>query len=99
MKALLAKLNRSETGVILIVLAIWMMIIIPPFNDVDANEKAELIKTNMRIAQIAAEAYKKDLGKYPEKVNNGYLSYFPGGGADGTTPAPEGPINPFTKKP
>lgn len=99
MKALLAKLNRSETGVILIVLAIWMMIIVPPLNDIDANEKAEVIKANMRIAQIAAEAYKKDLGKYPEKVDSAYLSYFPGGGADGATPAPEGPINPFTKKP
>lgn len=95
----LAKLNRSEIGVILIVIAIWMMIIIPPINDMDTNEKADAIKANMRIAQIAAEQYNRDMGKYPEKVDNAYLSYFPGGGADGATPAPKGPINPFTKQP
>lgn len=99
MNQLLAKLNRSETAVIMIVIAIWMMIIIPPLHDMDTNEKAELIKANMRIAQIAAEQYNHDFGKYPEKVNNAFLSYFPGGGLDGVTPAAKGPVNPFTKQP
>lgn len=99
MNQLLAKLNRSETAVIMIVIAIWVMIIVPPLNDIDTNEKAELIKANMRIAQVAAEQYNQDFGKYPVKVDDAYLSYFPGGGLDGITPAPKGPINPFTKQP
>lgn len=66
----------------------------------DAAREAA-VRVNMRMAQIAAQAYFNDAGgKYPPASDDpAYLSYFPGGSADQKGSASGNlPINPYTRQ-
>lgn len=63
----------------------------------DTNEAQ--LRTNQHFAQVAVESYAADHGnKYPVAIDDAVKSYFPGGMADGTTPAGQGPLNPYSKQ-
>lgn len=54
---------------------------------------------NMRTVREAVDAYAKaHNGSYPTSIDDDFKSYFPGGGADGKTPAKEGIENPYNCK-
>lgn len=54
---------------------------------------------NMRTVRQAVEDYSKAHGgSYPTSIDDDFKSYFPGGGADGATPAKDGIENPYNCK-
>jgi type II secretory pathway pseudopilin PulG len=65
-------------------------------------EREAHVRVNMRVAEIAAKSYFKDVGgSYPPASDDpAFMSYFPGGSCDltGTRPG-RVPINPFTGRP
>lgn len=89
-----------ELLVVVIIIGILAAIALPNFIGAQDKAREASVKANMRTAQIAAEAYATDNGGTypPNSSDNGYLSYYPGGGSDGKTPATSGPVNPFTNK-
>lgn len=62
-------------------------------------ERDVILEQNMTTVQWAAEHYSSDHGleKFPQILDDDYLSYFPGG-MEQQIPAPTGPIDPFTGK-
>ena len=69
------------------------------FSAAQDKARAAAVKANMRTVQIAAESYSTDNGgAYPKAIDDQFKSYFPGGGSDGKTPAPDGLSNPFDNK-
>jgi prepilin-type N-terminal cleavage/methylation domain-containing protein len=87
-----------ELLVVVIIIGILAAIALPNFIGAQNKAREASVKSNMRTAQTAAEAYATDTaGSYPSAVNTAYESYFPGGGSDQTTVPPGGgPVNPFT---
>lgn len=66
-----------------------------------AEEKAneQITKTSMHIAQVAIESFAADHNNiYPAEIDDAVKSYYPGGAADGVTPANQGPLNPYNKQ-
>ncbi len=97
------KLARSAKGftliellVVVIIIGILAAIALPNFIGAQDKAREASVKANMRTAQIAAESYATDNGgTYPAgPTDDGYHSYFPGGGSDGKTPG-NYPANPF----
>jgi len=89
-----------ELLVVVIIIGILAAIALPNFIGAQDKAREASVKANMRTAQIAAESFATDNGgTYPATATDtGYLSYYPGGAADGKTAAQNGPVNPFTNK-
>ena len=83
-----------------IIIGILAAIALPNFIGAQDKAREASVKANMRTAQIAAESFATDNGgSYPANAtDNGYKSYYPGGGSDGATAAQNGPVNPFTNQ-
>ncbi len=76
------------------------MMAVPNFIAMSVRAKRAGVIHNMHTTQTAAELAGVDGGgTFPVGVDDQLKSYFPHGGNDGTTPAPEGSINPFTNIP
>lgn len=89
-----------EIAILVVVLIIIAVIALPIFWSAQDKARAASIIKNMRIAQVAAEAYAVDNARmYPGFVDDAYKSYFPGGGGNGLFPAPTGFINPISNAP
>jgi prepilin-type N-terminal cleavage/methylation domain-containing protein len=87
-----------ELLVVVIIIGILAAIALPNFIGAQDKAREASVKSNMRTAQIAAEAYASDAGgTYPPNANDpGYQTYFPGGSSsqsNGT--AGYYPVNPF----
>lgn len=63
-----------------------------------SEEKNALVRQNMVIVQDAAEAYAAaHKGAYPDKIDLGFKTYFPGGDPQNKKPG-KAPVNPFKNK-
>ncbi len=82
----------------LVIIGILAAIALPNFIGAQEKAKEASVRANMRTAQIATEMYGVDHeGVYPEKLDNVYQSYFPGG--DSQSKPGNAPVNPFTGNP
>ncbi len=84
---------------VLILVVVLVAFALPLYLNTRNDERAVLVKANMHIAQMAADAYATDSGGVYPPANDdpGYLSYFPAGSRD-LSGSKRGnlPINPFT---
>lgn len=95
-----AGISLVEIGILVLILIIIAAIALPIFWSAQDKARAASIIKNMRIAQVAAEAFAVDNARmYPTFVDEAYKSYFPGGGANGFLPPPAGFINPISNAP
>jgi prepilin-type N-terminal cleavage/methylation domain-containing protein len=90
-----------ELLVVIILVVVLVAFAIPTYLNLRDDEQVGLVKANMHIAQMAADAYATASGGvYPPSSDDlGYLSFFPGGSKDiaGTKPG-NFPINPFSHR-
>jgi type II secretory pathway pseudopilin PulG len=98
---------RDEAGftliemlIIVIIVLILAAVALPHYVGSQDKTREATVKNNMRVAQIAAESYAAEKGGlYPDKVDEQYFSFFPGGSGDGKTMGrAHGPENPYTLK-
>ncbi len=89
-----------EFGLVVFFLGMLLAMIAPRFLNAESKEKNDKVLVNMHIAQIAVESYAADHGNmYPAAIDDALKSYYPGGNADGLTPASQGTMNPYSKRP
>ncbi len=99
--------QRSQSGFTLIEMLIMVIIVLilaavalPHYVGSQDKSREASVKLNMRVAQIAAEGYAAEKGGvYPDKIDEQYFSFFPGGPGDSKTIGhAHGPENPYTRK-
>ncbi|MBS1992533.1 MAG: type II secretion system protein [Cyanobacteria bacterium SZAS LIN-2] len=100
-------LRRTPAGFTLLEMLIMVIIVLilaavamPIYFGSEDKTREGALKNNMRMVQMAAESYAQDKGGiYPDKLDDQYFSYFPGGPGDGKTLGKaHGPQNPYTHK-
>lgn len=88
-----------EIGLVLFCCAMLIGMFVPRVTSAEEKANEQTTKTSMHIAQVALESYAADHNNtYPPEINDELKSYYPGGEADGKTPASQGPMNPYSKK-
>jgi type II secretory pathway pseudopilin PulG len=90
-----------EIFVIIAIVFILAAVIFPRYVDYDNQMRLVTIKQNMKMVQIAADAYAaNNNGDYPIQPDDaGFKSYFPGGNCNRQKPQDGNyPENPFTHK-
>ncbi len=88
-----------EIFVLIVIACILAAVIFPRFVDFENQNRLATVKENMKIVQMAVEAYATNNdGDYPSQPDDvGFKSYFPGGNADRQNPSGGNyPENPFT---
>jgi prepilin-type N-terminal cleavage/methylation domain-containing protein len=99
--------GRSQSGftliemlIIVIIVLILAAVALPHYVGSQDKSREATVKNNMRVAQIAAEGYAAEKGGlYPDKIDQQYFSFFPGGPGDGKFMGnAHGPVNPYTHK-
>jgi prepilin-type N-terminal cleavage/methylation domain-containing protein len=98
---------RSQSGFTLLEMLIMVIIVLilaavalPHYVGSQDKSREATVKNNMRVAQIAAEGYAFEKGGlYPDKIDEQYFSFFPGGPGDGKSVGKaHGPENPYSHK-
>ncbi len=93
------KLTPVEIVLIVFFGGMVLAVVLPRIFNAENDANEAVLRTSMHISQIAIESYAADhSNKYPATMDDAVRSYFPGGAADGVTPASQGVLNPFTKK-
>jgi len=90
-----------ELLVVFIIIIILAAVALPSFVNVQEKARVAQVRYNMRISQIAADAYANDHGGAcppgrPDGVNT-FSSYFPEGDPKSGKPG-NPPVNPYTKR-
>ena len=89
-----------EIGLVLFFSVMVIGMFVPRVTSAEEKDNEQTTKTSMHIAQVALESYAADHNNtYPAEIDDALKSYYPGGEADGKTPASQGPLNPYSKKP
>jgi len=92
-------LTIIEALIMVIIVLGLAAVIMPHFLDVEGKVQQLKVKHNMRIVQMAADAYAiNNMGKYPLKGDDpGFKSFFPGGNTNSQSPVGGNyPENPYT---
>jgi type II secretory pathway pseudopilin PulG len=92
-------LTIIEGLIMVMIVLVLAAIVMPRFLDAEGKIQQLKVKQNMRIVQMAADAYAvSNLGKYPLSADDpGFKSFFPGGNANIQSPSGGNyPENPFT---
>jgi type II secretory pathway pseudopilin PulG len=90
-----------EIFVIVAIVFVLAAVVFPRYVDFENQTRLAAIKENMRIVQMAVQAYAtNNKGEYPiQPEDPGFRSYFPGGNCDRQNPKGGNyPENPFTHK-
>lgn len=89
-----------EFGLVIFFAGMLLAMIVPRILNAESKEKNDKVLVNLHMAQIAIESYAADHGNlYPATIDDAVKSYYPGGAADGVTPASQGTVNPYSKRP
>ncbi|MBA4049551.1 MAG: hypothetical protein C0464_00935 [Cyanobacteria bacterium DS2.008] len=89
-----------EVGLVLFFSAMLIGMFVPRVTSAEEKANEQITRTSMHITQVALETYAADHNNtYPAEIDDALKSYYPGGEADGKTPASQGPLNPYSKKP
>ncbi len=87
-----------EIGLVLFFSVMVIGMFVPRVTSAEEKANEQTTKTSMHIAQVALESYAADHSNmYPAEIDDAMKSYYPGGEADGKTPASQGPLNPYSK--
>lgn len=87
-----------EMGLVLFFSVMVVGMFVPRITNADEKTNEQTTKTSMHIAQVALESFAADHNNiYPSEIDDAVKSYYPGGAADGITPASQGPLNPYNK--
>ena len=87
-----------EIGLVLFFSVMCISMFVPRVTSAEEKANEQTTKTSMHIAQVALETYAADHNNtYPAEIDDALKSYYPGGQADGKTPASQGPLNPYSK--